>query len=246
MTAPIAPPERGPDRSAALREALCPGGTLRAVINLGNPVLVQGTPEAPTGVTVDIVIELARRLGVPLELRPVGAARDSYAALVDGQVDLGFLAVEPAREEGVRFTRPYVGIEGVYAVRPGSPLAGPADVDVAGTTIAVRRGSAYDLYLTRTVRNATVVRGDEVVDVFVDQRLDVLSGVRQPTEELAAAHGLRVLEPAFQAIRQAVAVPRARGARTVELLDGFVAELKDSGFVAASLRRAGQVASVPD
>ncbi|WP_052336971.1 transporter substrate-binding domain-containing protein [Nocardioides alkalitolerans] len=230
----------------ALRETLCPHGTLRAVINLGNPVLVQGTPDAPTGVTVDIATELARRLGVDLELRPVGAARDSYAALVDTEVDLGFLAVEPAREAGVRFTRLYVGIEGVFAVRPGSTTVVIDDVDVAGTTIAVRRGSAYDLYLTRTVRNATIVRGDEVIDVFVDQHLDVLSGVRQPTEQLAQAHGLRVLEPAFQAIRQALAVPRERGARVVELLDDVVEDLKKSGFVADSLRRAGQVASVPE
>lgn len=223
-----------PPLADSVRADLCRTGPLRAVINLGNPVLVQGTPEAPTGVTVDIARELAARLDVDLELVPVTAARLAYEALVEGRADLGFLAIEPAREEGVRFTTPYVQIEGVFAARED------ITVDVEGRTIAVRRGSAYDLYLTRTIEHATIVRGDEAEDVFEDGA-DVLAGVRQPVTAYAEAHGLTVREPAFQAIRQAVAVPRGRSAE----LSGFVEELKGSGFVAASLERAGQVATVP-
>lgn len=121
-----------PTTSDTLRADLCPTGPLRAVINLGNPVLVQGTPQEPTGVTVDITREIAGRLGVDVELLPVTAARDAYAALVDGRADLGFLAIEPAREEGVRFTTPYVQIEGVFATRDASLTV--ADVDRPGTT----------------------------------------------------------------------------------------------------------------
>ncbi|WP_434965971.1 transporter substrate-binding domain-containing protein [Janibacter indicus] len=231
-----------PTTSDTLRDDLCPTGPLRAVINLGNPVLVQGTPQEPTGVTVDIAREIAARLGVDVELLPVTAARDAYAALVDGRADLGFLAIEPAREEGVRFTTPYVQIEGVFATRDASLMV--ADVDRPGTTIATRRGSAYDLYLTRTIEHATIVRGDEVEQAY-EGGADVLSGVRQPITAYAQEHGLTVLEPAFQAIRQAVAVPRERPERLVAGLDEIVAELKASGFVAASLERAGQVATVP-
>ena len=133
---------------SALRRGLCPDGTLRAVINLGNPVLAQGTADAPAGITVDLAHAVADRLDVPVHLRTVPAARDAYALLVDDSVDLGFLAVEPAREEGARFTRPYVQIEGVYAVRAGSSLRSAEHVDSDGVTVAVRRGSAYDLYLT--------------------------------------------------------------------------------------------------
>ena len=221
---------------------LCPTGSLRAVINLGNPVLAQGTSDAPTGVTVDIARELAARLGVELELTTVTAARDSYAALAEGHADLGFLAIEPAREEGVRFTTPYVGIEGVFAT--GDTALTAADVDREDIEIAVRRGSAYDLYLTRTIRHATILRGDEAEDVY-EGGADVLAGVRQPVTTYAQRNGLTVLEPAFQAIRQAVAVPRDRPESLVAALTEVIEELKSSGFVAASLERAGQVATVP-
>lgn len=233
-----------PSTDDVVRE-LAPDGVLRVVLNLGNPVLVQGTPEAPTGVTVDIAHEVARRLGVEVELLPVGAAREAYAALVEGRARLGFLAVEPAREEGVRFTVPYVQIEGVHAVRPDASVTSSAEVDAAGTTIGVRRGSAYDLYLTRTLSAATIVRGDEAHEVFEEQGLDVLAGVRQPVEAYAAEHGLRVLEPAFQQISQAVALPRTVSDATAAEVDAVVAELKAAGFVADSLERAGQVATVP-
>lgn len=231
-----------PTTSDTLRADLCPTGPLRAVINLGNPVLVQGTAEDPSGVTVDITRELAARLGVDVELLPVTAARDAYAALVEGRADLGFLAIEPAREEGVRFTTPYVQIEGVFATHDAALTV--ADVDRPGTAIATRRGSAYDLYLTRTIEHATIERGDEAEDVF-EAGADVLAGVRQPVTTYAQEHGLTVLEPAFQAIRQAVAVPRDRPERLVAGLDDIVAELTVSGFVAESLERAGQVATVP-
>lgn len=228
-----------------LRQQLCPTGPLRAVINLGNPVLVQGSAQAPTGVTVDIAREVASRLGVELELIPVTAARESYAALVEGRADLGFLAIEPAREEGARFTSPYVEIEGVYAVPADSLLVSSTDIDRPGVSIGVRQGSAYDLYLTRTIEHATIVRGDEAHEVFEEQGLDVLAGVRQPTAAYAQEHGLRVLEPAFQAIRQAVAVSRERPEGLATALTSVVEELKSSGFVAASLERAGQVATIP-
>ena len=226
----------------SVRSQLCPTGPLRAVINLGNPVLAQGTAEAPTGVTVDIARELATRLGVDLELTSVTAARHSYAALVEGRADLGFLAIEPAREEGARFTTAYVEIEGVFAVRDTNRTV--ADVDRQDVTIAVRSGSAYDLYLTRTIEHARIMRGDEAEEVF-EGGADVLAGVRQPVTAYARDHGLTVLEPAFQAIRQAAAVTRERPESLAAELTSFVEELKSSGFVAASLGRAGQVATVP-
>lgn len=228
--------------SDTLRAGLCPTGPLRAVINLGNPVLAQGTADAPTGVTVDIAREVAQRLGVELELTTVTAARHSYAALVEGRADLGFLAIEPAREEGARFTTPYVEIEGVFAT--GDVDLAITEVDGEGIEIAVRGGSAYDLYLTRTIEHATILRGDEAEEVY-EGGADVLAGVRQPVTAYAREHGLTVLEPAFQAIRQAVAISRDRPESLAIELTAIVEELKSSGFVAASLERAGQVATIP-
>ena len=136
---------------SAITEDLAPTGVLRASINLGNPVLAQGTPESPSGVTVDIAAEVAARLGIPVEFVCFDAARKSFEALTSGTADLCFLAIEPARETEVAFTAPYVVIEGVFVVPSDSPFTKPADVDRPGVRVGVKQGSAYDLFLSRTL-----------------------------------------------------------------------------------------------
>jgi polar amino acid transport system substrate-binding protein len=228
-------------RGVTVADDLAPTGVLRASINLGNPVLAQGAPASPSGVTVDIARELGSRLGVPVEFACFDAARKSFEALVSGAADVCFLAIEPARAESIAFTPPYAVIEGVYAVPVDSPVAGPADVDRPGVRIGVKRGSAYDLFLTRTLRHATVVRGDEGVDVFRAEGLEAGAGIRQPVAAFVAAHpGVRLVEERFMAIEQAVGVRRDRQPETVSFLSELVEELKGSGFVAEALRRSGQ------
>jgi polar amino acid transport system substrate-binding protein len=225
--------------------ALAPTGTLRASINLGNPVLAQGNPDDPRGVTVDLARELARRLGVPLELLCFDAARKSLEAMVTGAADLCFLAIDPARETEVAFSAPYVAIEGVYVVADDSPVRSAEDVDRTGTRVGVKEGSAYDLHLTRELGAATIVRGAEGVDVFVEQGLDVGAGIRQPVEAFVAAHpGHRVVEPAFMQIRQAVGIPRGRSPQAAQFVRDLVEGLTASGFVAESLERSGQSPSL--
>lgn len=133
---------------------LAPTGTLRVSINLGNPVLAQGSATRPSGVTVDIARELGFRLRLPVELICFDAARDSFEAMVAGRADIFFLAVDPAREKAVAFTAPYAVIEGVFAVPNGSAINSSADVDRPGVRIGVKKGSAYDLFLTRTLAHA--------------------------------------------------------------------------------------------
>lgn len=230
---------------AAVVRDLAPHGVLRASINLGNPVLAAGTPDDPTGVTVDLAREIAARLGVEARLHCFDAARKSFEALHTGAADVGFLAIEPAREAELAFTAAYVVIEGVYVVpdaaRIASPIGRPAEVDRHGVRVGVKRGSAYDLFLTRTLAAAEVVRGDEGVTVYAEQGLEVGAGIRQPATAWALAHpGQRVLEPAFMQIRQAVATSRSRDAATVDFLRRTIEELKAGGFVARSLERSGQ------
>ena len=217
---------------------LAPTGVLRAAINLGNPVLARGTPENPSGVTVDLAREVAARLGVPVEFVCVDAARKSFEALTSGRADICFLAIEPAREAEVAFTAPYVEIEGVYAVPRDSPVAAPSDVDRPGTRIGVKRGSAYDLFLTRTLRHAIVVRGDEGVDVFRAEGLEVAAGIREPMTAFVAANpDVRLIDERFMAIRQAVGTSKSTKPESVRFLSELVEELTASGFVAASLRK---------
>ncbi len=220
---------------------LAPTGTLRASINLGNPVLAQGTPTEPRGVTVDIARALGARLDVPVELTCFQAARESFESMARGLADICFLAIDPAREETVAFTAPYAVIEGVFAVPHDSPLLAATDVDRAGVRVGVKEGSAYDLYLTRTLVHATVVRGPEGTTVFTDEGLEVAAGIRQPIRDfLDARPDLRLLEPRFMEIRQAVGTTRARSEETVEFLRAFVEDLKRTGFVADALHRSGR------
>ena len=224
-----------------VRTDLAPTGTLRASINLGNPVLAQGPPAAPSGVTVDIARELGARLGVPVELVCFDAARDSLAAMKAGRADICFLAIDPARAQTVAFTPPYAVIEGVFAVPRDSPLTSAADVDRPGVRVGVKQGSAYDLFLSRTLAHAEIVRGEEGTKVFTERQLDAAAGLRQPLEVFAAAHpGVRLLEPRFMEIQQAVGTTRTRHDDTLGFLRTFVEDLKAGGFIAEALRRAGR------
>ncbi|MGW3962679.1 transporter substrate-binding domain-containing protein [Amycolatopsis sp. NPDC005003] len=232
------------DLSAVARD-LAPGGTLRATINLGNPVLAHGTPAAPGGITVDLAREVAARLGVPVEFACFDAARKSFEALTSGTADLAFLAIEPARAAQVTFTAPYVVIEGGYVVADGSPFTSPDDVDQPDVRIGVKQGSAYDLYLTRTLRHATIVRGEDGVAAFEAQGLEVAAGIRRPLTAYVAAHpGTRLLPGRFMEIRQAVCTTPDRRPETIAFLHELVEELKATGFVADALRRADQDATV--
>jgi polar amino acid transport system substrate-binding protein len=231
--------------TAAVAADLAPGGTLRAAINLGNPVLAQGTSAAPAGVTVDIAREVGVRLGLPVELACFDAARDSLAAVTTGKAGICFLGIEPARAGEIAFTAPYVLIEGVYAVSEQSTLADVADVDRPGVRIGVKRGSAYDLFLTRTLRHATVVRGAEGTAEFLGGNLEAAAGVREPMTEFVSSHpGFRLIEGRFMEIRQAVGTAASKRPETIAFLRALVEELKSTGFVAEALRRSGQTAPV--
>jgi polar amino acid transport system substrate-binding protein len=222
-------------------KSLAPTGTLRAGINLGNPVLALTHPNGELGgVSVDLARELARRLGVPLALNRFDAAGKSFDAMKSGALDIVFLAIEPVRAAEVAFSAPYVIIEGVYMVPKDSVIKSVDEVDRDGVRIAVNKASAYDLFLTRSLKHAKLVRGESGVDVFLDQKLEVVAGVKQPIVAYAKAHPeVRVLDGRFMEIRQAMGTAKGRdvGAR---YLHGFVEEMKASGFVADALKRSNQ------
>ena len=230
--------------SAQDGRTLAPTGTLRAAINYGNPVLAQRGPSGPGGVSVVLARALAQRLGVPLQLVEFTSAGGVTDALAAGGYDVCFLAIDPVRGQGLAFTAPYVLIEGAYAVRGTSTLQANAEVDRPGTAVLVARGSAYDLYLTRALTQATLVRlptGDEAGAAFAAGQGDVLAGVKQAMGGLVAANpGMRLLPGAFMAIEQAMATPRDRPPQALAALQAFVAEAKATGVVAAALAETGQ------
>ncbi len=222
-----------------------PTGKLRASINLGNPILAnadRGTGK-PFGVSIDLADAFAKRLGVDLELVVFDTAGKSVQAVTDDQADIGFFAIDPLRGAGIAFTSAYVLIEGCYLVRDGSPLRGNDEVDRPGRSVVVGKGSAYDLFLTRELHQAAIVRAPSspaVVDTFVEQNADVAAGVRQQLEaDARRIGGLRVLPGRFMVIQQAMGTPKGRGPAAAACLAAFVEEMKASGFVAEALARHG-------
>jgi len=241
-TTPMAPANHTDSNLAAVVADLAPTGKLRAAINYGNPVLA--AKEAATGeargVSVDLARELGRRLGVPVELVTYDAAGKVVEALKSGAWDVAFLAIDPVRAAEISYSPPYVVIEGAYLVPRDSLIRSNADVDRPGVRVAVGTGSAYDLYLSRALKQATLVRtpdSDKVTDMFIAQKLEVRAGVKQQLEaDARRIPGLRLLEGRFMVINQAMGTPRGRDAGARYLHD-FIERMKASGFVAASLAR---------
>jgi polar amino acid transport system substrate-binding protein len=229
--------------NAALLHAFAPTGILRASINLGNPILANRHPSTgePFGVSIDLANALAERLGVGIELVVFDAAGKSVEAVRGEQADVGFFAIDPVRGEGIAFTAPYVLIEGSYLVPEGSALRSNDEVDRRGVRVTVGKGSAYDLFLTRELQHAEIVRAPTsptVVDVFVEQKLEVAAGVKQQLEaDLARYPGHRLLPGRFMVIQQAMGLPQSRGTEAAHYLAQFVEDMKASGWVAQALMR---------
>ena len=234
-----------PQAPADAARELAPGGKLRAAINSGNAVLAQ--KDAATGelkgVSVDLARELGRRLGVPVELVPYDAAGKVAGDARADKWDVAFLAIDPQRAADIDFTAAYVNIEGGYLVPNDSPLKAIDDFDRKGVRIAVGNKSVYDLYLTRTLKNAEIVRAPttpEAVPLFLERKLEAAAGIKAPMARYAANNpGVRLIPGRFMVIEQAIALPKGRdaGARYARR---FVEEMKASGFVARGLERSGQ------
>jgi polar amino acid transport system substrate-binding protein len=194
-------------------------------------------------VSAELARELGRRLGVPVDFVTYDAAGKVTDALKNDAWDVAFLAIDPVRATEISYTAPYVLIEGAYLVPDSSSIRTNDDVDRAGVRVAVGRGSAYDLYLTRNLKNAQLVRvttSADAMDAFERDHLEVAAGVKQPIVAYAAAHpGLRVLPGRFMVIEQAVGIPKAHEA-ALPFLRAFVEEMKASGFVAKALAASGQ------
>jgi polar amino acid transport system substrate-binding protein len=238
LSASCATPPKAPPAAAA---DLAPTGKLRAAINLGNPVLAsRDAMGQPQGVSVDLARELAARLGVPLELVPFDAAGKVTAAAKSNVWDIAFVAIDPLRGADMEQSPPYVVIEGAYLVREGSPIRANDEVDRPGNRVVVGRGSAYDLYLTRAIKQAQLVRTPSsgvVVDTFMKENYEVAAGVKQQLEaDAKRTPGVRILPGRFMVINQAMASQqgKAAGARYVR---EFIEEMKASGFVARALER---------
>jgi polar amino acid transport system substrate-binding protein len=233
-----------PEVTPAVRSELAPTGKLRAGINFGNVLLTAKDPVTgePRGVAVDLARELARRLEVPLEIVPHKSAGHLAEAVKTGVWDVAFLAVEPQRANVIAFTAPYAEIEATYLVPPGSPLRRIEDVDRKGVRISLAAKSAYDLYLSRTIKNAQLVRivgGPAAFKLFVDEQLEAHANLRPILLNLAPKlPGSRILDGRFSVVGQAAGTHPNRAAGAKYLRD-FVEDIKSSGLVAQLIEKNG-------
>ncbi len=227
-----------------LVQTLAPTGTLRASINVGNPVLANvDALGKPFGVSIDLANALATQLGVPIELIVNDTAGKSVATVEAGRADVGFFAVDPERGRDIAFTAAYVEIAGHFLVRAESAVERNDQVDVATNRVVVGKGSAYDLFLSRNTQHAVLERvgsSQAVVSTFLAGGFEVAAGVRQQLEaDTKGLSGLRLLPERFMAIMQAMGLPKSKGPEATLFLRRFVEEMKASGFVAQAMQRHG-------
>jgi len=226
------------------RAELAPAGKLRVGINHSNFLLVNpASPHgAPKGIAPDLALELGKRLGVPVQFVSFDGAGKTADAIRDAEVDAGFIASEAERASVIEFSSAYVELPATYLVPAGSPLRTLADIDRPGVRIAVSGRSAYDLYLSRTLKHAQLVRAESIpasFKLFIEQKLDALAGLKPGL--LADAEklpGSRLLEGQFTAVQQSIGVPKPRAAAAKHLRE-FVEDAKRSGLVAQLVEKHG-------
>jgi polar amino acid transport system substrate-binding protein len=229
---------------SSLHLDLAPTGKLRVGINYGNPVLATKDPISGQlgGVAVDLARELGRRTDLPVGLVGFESAGKMVEGLQAAAWDVAFLAVDPGREQEISFTAPYIEIEGTYLVPPGSALVAIADVDRENVRVGVSSKSAYDLFLSRNLKQAQLVRAsspEAAFELIIAGKVDVLGGVRQHlVANTAKLPGSRVFDGRFMAIQQALGIPKGREAG-LSYLREFIEDVKASGLVARALEKAG-------
>ena len=222
--------------SSAARSELAPGGKLRVGLNYGNFLLVlkDGPGGEPRGIAPDLGRELAKRVGVPLEFLRFDQAGKLADAVKDGKCDVGFLGAEPQRANEIAFTAAYLEIPVTFLVPAGSSIRAIADVDREGVRIAVADRSAYDLFLSRNIKQAQLVRAqgiDGSYELFVREKLDVLAGLKpRLVSDAEKLPGSRILDGQITGVQQSVGTPKARSAAAAYLSE-FVADLHKSGLV---------------
>ncbi len=225
---------------------LAPTGVLRAAINMGNFLLVTGKTASgdPDGVSPDMARNIAARLGVGVTFVPY--AKPSQLADDGGKGiwDIGLIGAEPARAQKIDFTAAYVEIEATYLVPAGSSIQSIAEVDRPGIRIAVSAGSAYDLWLERNIKNATLVRAsglEGAVELFVREKMDALAGLRPGLiTDIQKLPGARILDGQFSAVQQAIGTAKTNPAGAA-FLKAFVEEAKANGLVAGLIEKHGVV-----
>ena len=226
------------------KQELAPGGKLRVGLNYGNFLLVlKDNPDgSPRGIAPDLGRELGKRLGVPVEFVKFAQAGQLADGVRDGKCEVGFLGAEPQRANEIAFTKAYLEIPVTFLVPAGSKIRAIQDVDREGVRISVSARSAYDLYLSRTLKHAKLLRVEGIdasYEQFKKDGLEVLAGLKpRLVSDAEKLPGSRVLDGQVTGVQQAVGVPKKHEG-AAKFTREFVEEIKRSGLVAKTIEKHG-------
>ena len=227
-----------------VKKELAPSGKLRVGLNYGNFLLVlkDSADGSPNGIAPDLGRELGKRLGVPVEFVKFPEAGQLADGVRDDKCDVGFLGAEPQRANEIAFTRAYLEIPVTFLVPPGSKIKSIADVDQKGVRIAVSDRSAYDLYLSRNLKHATLVRAKGIegsYQAYLKDKLEVLAGLKpRLASDAEKVPGSRVLDGQVTGVQQACGTTKKRIAGA-KYLQEFIEDVKRSGLVAKTIDKHG-------
>jgi polar amino acid transport system substrate-binding protein len=237
----------GPTQDA--RQALAPTGKLRVGLQLGSPhnVVRDSVSGEMKGVGFDLGRELARRMGVPFE--PV--TYPSVGALLDagktGAWDVAFVGFSPERAKEWNFTGLHLEIEFGYLVPGGSSISTMADIDRPGIRVAVQEKSQPDVFLSRTLKNAVVVRAPSLagtLEVLKSGRADAIFSIKPSLFEASnQLPGSRVLDGRAGVDPHAMALPKDRDLG-VAYARQFIEAAKSEGLVQGAIERVGMRGAV--
>jgi len=236
-----------PDVARAQSEALttlAPKGELRAALIVSNPVLVtRGADGQLGGVSVELARALATKLGVSIRMTPYENPARYNESLGKDEWDIGLAARDPSRGEHLAFSDVFMEVDNGYVARPGLSLKTADDVDHGGVKIAVAQGSAPDGFLTRTIKNAEILRIPGGLaparEVLATGRADVYGeNVHLASRIAAELPGAVVLDGRFNLVQMSIAVPKEKAA-TLTIVNEFVREAKRDGLITRSIASAG-------
>jgi polar amino acid transport system substrate-binding protein len=227
-----------------VRQALAPTGTLRVAVYQGSPTSMVRGPgsEEMRGLSVELGRELARRLGVPAEVRVFQRVAEVVDALKAGQADFTITNATPARAQDVDFTPPLVALELGYLSLPGSPVQALSDVDRPGVRIGVSQGSTSQGVLTRQFQHARVVAAPSLQaagEMLQRREIDAFATNKAILFEMSdRVPGARVLEGRWGLEHLAIAVPKGRGV-AADHLKAYADAVRREGLVRDAAARAG-------
>ncbi len=223
---------------------LAPTGKLRVAVYPGSPtsMIEDRASGARKGVTYELGMELAKRLGVPFEPVISQRAAEAADALKNGSADFTITNASPARAKDLDFAAPVLDLELGYIALITSAVTSLSGVDKPGIRIGVAEGSTSQSTLTREFKNATVVPAPSLAaaaEMLSQKSIDAFATNKAILFEMSdGLKGSRVLDGQWGFEHLAMAVPKGREG-AINYLKTFAADARAQGLITRAVERAG-------